>query len=285
MAGVRIVTDSTSDISQEEAKELGIIVVPLKVFFGREVFLDGVDLTPSVFFEKLQGSKELPTTSQPTPGEFVEHYQPLVEEGVSIISVHISSQMSGTLQSAQLAKKMLGYEDLEVIDSQTVSASLEIMVRVAARAAKQGKAKEEILAMLDKMKKNQYTYFMVDTLEYLQRGGRIGAARAFLGTVLNVKPVLCIKKGLIHPHEKVRGRKKALNRVVQLVKEKMAGSKAVVCLTHGNDPEALEYLKTRVEAEIDCQEVTVSRMGPVVGSHVGPGVAGVSACSAEIIGL
>lgn len=279
MANVRIVTDSTADLPIDLVQKYGITVVPLKVFFGGESFLDGVDLKASEFYQRLEASRELPTTSQPSPAEFVEFYNPLVEDGVDIVSIHISTHMSGTIQSALLAKTMLKYNRLEVIDSQTVSVVLGMIVLAAARAAAAGCSLEEVTALVHKMIADHRVYFMVDTLEYLQRGGRIGKAQAFLGTILNVKPVLTIRSGIIGPYEKVRGRKKAINRLVQLVNESYRGAGPLFCfLTHGNDPEGVDDLLRLVKDKVEFGEIKYSQMGSVVGTHVGPGIVGLGVC-------
>jgi len=278
MAKVRIVTDSTADLPQELVDKYGITVVPLKVFFGSVCFQDGIDLTKEEFFQRMASSKELPTTSQPTPAEFAEVYRPMMDDGAEVVSIHISSLMSGTMQSAQLAKTMLGYEGLEIIDSRAVSVVLGMIVLSAARAAQAGYAKAEVLALVHSIMANHKIYFMVDTLENLQRGGRIGKAQAFLGTVLNVKPVCTIKEGVIHPQEKVRGRKKALGRMVQLLSEGFKDEKVFCFLTHGNDPEGLAYTKGLVRDHLNCGEIIDNQMGSVVGTHAGPGIQGVSVC-------
>lgn len=279
MAEVRIVTDSTADLPPELVEKYGITVVPLKVFFGSDCYLDGIDLTKEEFFQRLASSKELPTTSQPTPNEFVEVYRPMVEEGADIVSIHISSHMSGTVQSAQLAKTMLKYDGLEVIDSQAVSVLLGMVVLGAARAAEAGYSRAEVVALAHSIMANHKIYFMVDTLEYLQRGGRIGKAQAFLGSVLNVKPVCTIKEGVIYPHEKVRGRKKAIGRMVQLLSGGFNGDEPLFCfMTHGNDPEGMEYTKGLVRDQLNCHEVMDCQMGSVVGTHAGPGILGAAVC-------
>ena len=284
MAKVRIVTDSTADLPQELVDRYGITVVPLKVFFGSDCYLDGIELTKEEFYQRLASSKELPTTSQPTPAEFAEVYRPMAEEGADIVSIHISSHMSGTLQSAQLAKTMLQYDGLEVIDARAVSVLLGMVVLGAARAAAAGFSRTEVAALARSIIVNHRIYFVVDTLEYLQRGGRIGKAQAFLGTVLNVKPVGTIKDGLIYPHEKVRGRKKAINRMVQLLSGGFDEGGPVFCfMTHGNDPQGMEYLKDLVQERLNCSEIFDSQMGSVVGTHVGPGVLGVAVCPAEYL--
>lgn len=284
MAKVRIVTDSTADLPKELVEKYGITVVPLKVFFGSECLIDGVDLSAAEFYSRLAASKELPTTSQPSPTEFVEYYRPLIDEGADIVSIHISSHMSGTLQSAQLAKTMLGYEGLEVIDSRSVSVVLGMMVLAAARAAEAGGSRAEVAALLQNIIADHRVFFMVDTLEYLQRGGRIGKAQAFLGTILNVKPLCTILDGVINPYEKVRGRKKAINRLVQLFAEQYRDAGPLFCfMTHGNDLEGLQTLQDLVREKLNCAETAYSQMGSVVGTHVGPGIVGMAVCSQKYL--
>lgn len=278
MTKVRIITDSTADLPQELVERYGITVVPLKVFFGPVCYQDGIDLTKEEFFRRLASSKELPTTSQPTPAEFAEVYRPLMEEGAETVSIHISSLMSGTVRSAQLARTMLNYEKLEIIDSRTVSVVLGMIVLSAARAARAGYSKDEVVALVQSIIAGHKIFFMVDTLEYLQRGGRIGKAQAFLGTVLNVKPVCTIKDGVIHPQEKVRGRNKALARMVQLLSGAFKDEAVFCFMTHGNDPEGLEYTRGLVLEHLNCTELVECQMGSVVGTHAGPGIQGVAVC-------
>lgn len=275
MSKVRIVTDSTADLPADIVKRYGITVVPLKVFIGREVFLDGVEITPDEFFRR-QTAGEMSTTSQPSPAEFVDYYRPYIDAGDEIISIHISSLMSGTVQSATLARTMLEYPGLVVVDSGVVSIALGIMVLNVARAAEAGKGRDELLAMIDRMRSRMRVYFMVDTLEYLQRGGRIGRAQAFLGTLLNVKPILTLQDGLVHPLEKVRGRSKACGRLIALMRETYgAGSRLQCWITHGVFPEGLEMVRQGLIESFDCTEILTGRLGPVVGTHGGPGLVGV----------
>lgn len=278
MSKVHIVTDSTADLPEQLVEQYNITVVPLKVFFGQESFLDGIELKSSDFFARLAGSKELPTTSQPSPTEFTDFYRTWVENAVDIVSIHISALMSGTMQSAQLAKKMLNYEGLEVVDSQAVSVVVGMMVLAAARAAEAGLSREEIVTLVNNIKADHRIYFMVDTLEYLQRGGRIGRAQAFLGTVLNVKPVLTIREGLISPQEKIRGRKKAIIRLIQLTSESYGDTPLFCFLTHGNDLEGLQALQELVKSKLNCVEIMDSQLGSVVGTHGGPGLLGIAVC-------
>ncbi|MCL6610170.1 MAG: DegV family protein [Peptococcaceae bacterium] len=273
MGKISIVTDSTADLPEAIVKRYNITVVPLKVFFGPEVYLDGVEITPDEFFRR-QVDGEFSSTSQPSPADFVEYYTPLVEAGDEIISIHISSQMSGTVQSASMARTALNYPALEVVDSGVVSVALGLLVLNAARAVEAGKTREEVLALVGEMMKELKVYFMVDTLEYLQRGGRIGRAQAFLGTLLNVKPILTIKDGLVHPHEKVRGRSRAIARLISLMEESFGRAGGLQCwITHGVFPEGMEEVKKGME-KLDCREILTGRLGPVVGTHAGPGLVG-----------
>lgn len=276
MKKVYIVTDSTADLPKELAKTYNITVVPLKVIFnGCEPLLDGVDIETEQFYHRLVENQELSITSQPTPAEFASTYQKLHAAGGSIISIHISSAMSGTCQSARLGKDMVPDADIEVIDSQSVSMGLGMLVLTAARAARAGKSKPEILEIVQRLMPKINVFFIVDTLDYLVRGGRIGKAQAFLGTILNIKPLLCLKEGIVHPYEKVRGRTKAMDRLIQTVEEK-AGGKFIKCaLVHSNNPAGIKQLRQKIMAKLNCDEPIISNLGAVVGTHGGPGLLGV----------
>lgn len=274
MSVVRIVTDSTADLPASIVKEYGITVVPLKVFFGEEVYLDGVTLHNRDFYQKMAASKDLPTTSQPSPAEFVAHYEPLIQEGAEIISIHISAAMSGTMQSALLAKTMLNYDGLEILDSLTVSVGLGQMVLAAARAAREGRSGDEIISLIRGIMAEQQVFFMADTLDNLQRGGRIGKAQAFFGSLLNIKPVLTFKDGSVYPQEKVRGRLKAMDRLAQIAYERAQGDPVQCMLVHSNDRAALMQLQEKMLARLNITEIIVCELGPVVGTHGGPGIVG-----------
>lgn len=274
MSFVRIVTDSTADLPVSIVQDYGITIVPLKVFFGEEVYLDGVTLHNREFYQKMAASKNLPTTSQPSPAEFVAHYEPLIKEGAEIISIHISSAMSGTIQSALLAKTMLNYNGLEIIDSLTVSIGLGQMVLAAARAAREGRTKEDIISLVRDIMADQQVFFMADTLDNLQRGGRIGKAQAFFGSLLNIKPVLTFKDGYVYPREKVRGRLKAMDRLAQIAYERVQSSPVQCMLVHSNDLAAIKQLQDKMLARLNISELIICELGPVVGTHGGPGIVG-----------
>ena len=274
--GVKIVTDSTADLPQGLADELEIAVVPLNVHFGEEEYLDWIDLDSDSFFEKLRNSERIPRTSQPSPADFEAVYKRVGEDGDTIISLHISAQLSGTYQSASIAQSMLENMDLEVIDSKVTSMALGIVVVEAARAAKEGKSKEEILSMVYEHLSTVKVYFGVDTLEYLQKNGRIGKAAALVGGMLSLKPVLTLVDGGIIPKDKVRGRAKLQARIVEIVGQELGDDvtgKAVIL--HGNVLDEALKLKDKIEAKYNFSEIIISSIGAVIGTHTGPGVLGV----------
>ncbi|MDN4592436.1 DegV family protein [Polycladomyces subterraneus] len=275
MRKVKVITDSTADIPAELVQELEISVVPLKVHLQGQSYLDGVEIQPETFYQKLQEADELATTSQPSPIEFVEAYREAAKDGnVDILSIHLSSALSGTFQSALLAKSMVEEEfKVTVIDSKKASYPIGMIVVEAARAAKEGRSLDECVALVNRMIDEMGVYFMVDTLEYLQKGGRIGKASALVGSLLNIKPILSFNEnGEVYPLDKVRGKSKAEARVIELVREK-AGEKglkkAAVC--HANRPEEAEKWAERLRTEFAVEDVVITEVGPVVGTHVGPG--------------
>jgi len=277
---VGIVTDSTADIPENLVQELGITVVPLKVIFDdQEVLRDGVDIKAEEFYPRLQKAKNLPRTSQPTPAEFAAAYEDLAAKYETIISIHISSKMSGTIQSARTGAQMVPGADIEVIDSTYVSMGCGFIVLEAAKAAQAGKTKEEILFLVNDMISKMLVYFIPETLEYLEKGGRIGKAQAFAGTLLNIKPIVYITEGIIHPYEKVRGRKRAIDRLVQVVSEKVGREQVLCALAHGMNPEGVEELRKKVVTQINVIEKPIVYVpGAIVGTHSGPGVLGLICC-------
>lgn len=202
---VRIVTDSTCDLPVQLVKERGVIVVPLKVRFGDFEYQDGVNIDADRFFQLLMSSQKFPTTSQPSVGEFLQVYKELTDQGHQILSIHISAKLSGTYNSAVQAKNTLEARDnVEVFDSAHASLSQGLMVLEAARLAAEGQSRQDILKTLEQSRDKFHCFGVMDTLEYLQKGGRIGKAQAFLGSLLNIKPILAIKEGVVHPVERVR---------------------------------------------------------------------------------
>ncbi|AOZ91519.1 DegV family protein [Paenibacillus crassostreae] len=271
-----IVTDSTADIPEELAKKHGIHVVPLRLQFGGESLLDGVEISAKEFYDRLDKATELPTTSQPSPADYVRVYEQIQEEhpGASILSIHISSGLSGTYQSALIAKSMMEENvDLTVVDSLSASYGFGLLVVHAARLASQGMAVEDIVIAVEQLRKERKLYFLVDTLEYLQKGGRIGKAAALFGTLLNIKPILSIdQEGIIYAVEKVRGRNKAVARMIELFKQDLGNiGKINVAVGHTANPATAESFLTELSGHFELEEVVLTNVGSVVGSHVGRG--------------
>jgi len=274
---VRIVTDSTADIPKEQADALGITVVPLTVFFGDEAYLDGVELDSVGFYRKLAASKELPRTSQPSPAKFQEAYARLIDEGAdAIISVHLSGKLSGTYQSACAARDGLletGRKiHMEIIDSKSISVGMSRSIMLAAQEARKGLGLEEIKAhILDQLARTRILA-VLDTLEYVKRGGRIGGARAMLGNMLSVKPLISLKDGEVVPVEQPRTRSKAYARIAQLLAE--AGK-----IEHVSIAEASEEVGQQLAQAIKTTytgDLPIYRLGAVLGTHTGPGTAAIA---------
>jgi DegV family protein with EDD domain len=272
---IRIVSDSTADIPLSLREELGIEMVPLKIHFGSETYLDAVTLQSEQFYEKLKAASALPTTSQPSPLEFFEVYKKLAEEDpdVEIISIHLSSALSGTYQSAVLAGSMLEEQaKVHIVDSLSASYGIGALVVAAAEAAREGKSVAEILEVIRVLRANYHIYFLVNTLEFLQKGGRIGKASALFGSLLNIKPILSIDPdGEVVAVERVRGQKKAMARIVELLGAGLSGRPIHLNVAHSNNPEAAEQLRKLIEQQFEVSSVAYIALGPVIGTHAGPG--------------
>lgn len=278
---VRIVTDSTSDLPPALAKELNIGVVPLSVIFGEEVLKEGIDIGHDLFYERLQNSSVMPTTSAPSVGDFLEVYREALKEADEILSIHLSSKLSATYSNACQAAAQLADEGarIDVVDSETVSFGMMFMATRAARLAAAGAPIDEIRRAVEGMIPRIHVYIVLDTLEYVRRGGRIGRARAFLGTIMRVKPILSIRGGEVHPEERVRTRAHALDRIFQL-----ATSYPVIeamGVAYSTNAEEAETMRRRLEAAVEGVKVQVARLGPVIGVHGGPGVLGVGVLEGE----
>jgi DegV family protein with EDD domain len=275
MAFVKIVTDSTADIPVNIVKELGITVVPLKVHFEKETFLDGVTIQPEQFYQKLEAAEALPTTSQPSPIDFVDTYKGLVNDdvgNVQIISIHLSAALSGTVQSANLAQSMLEEQmDITVIDSKKASYAIGIIVVELAKAAQQGKSKEECVALAQYLIKESVVYFLVDNLTYLQKGGRIGKASAVLGSLLNIKPILSLdEQGEVYAIDKVRGNKKALHRIIHFLKEFSGDHHVHIGISHAASSIEADKVAQELKENFQVKDEVITEIGPVIGTHVGP---------------
>jgi DegV family protein with EDD domain len=280
---VAIVTDSTADLPPSLAAARAVTLVPLTLSLDGESLLDGVDITASDFYRRLPRATSHPTTSQPSPGRFAETYAGLLEDHDSVVSIHISEKLSGTVASARQAAEMTDPKRIRVIDSEVVSMSLGLLTLVAATLAARGADPEAIEAKVMAMRQHVQTYFSVATLEFLRRGGRIGRANALLGSVLQVKPVLCIRDGLVTPLERVRTFERALNRVVELTRALDRGTG--VCFIVGHADAEADAERVARELEPIAETLMIQPLGPVVGAHAGPGVVGVGCYSADLFPL
>ena len=277
---IKIVTDSSAYLPADLVQPHDIHVIPLKVLFGEQVYRDEIDLSHQEFYRMLAEAETLPTTSQPSAGEFFDLYSELNKEGHEIISIHISSKLSGTISSAQTAKEMLPEAKVTIIDSASTAMGLGLMVLTAAKAAAAGKTSTEVVAAVEEMIPTMNVVFVVDTLEYLQKGGRIGGAAALVGTLLKVKPILCLKEGRIEPLDKVRSKRKALVRLMEVVEERVGpGTPVRVAVLHAQVPDEARGLEREVRARFNCTECYSAELGPAVGTHTGPGVVGLIACA------
>jgi DegV family protein with EDD domain len=280
---VAIVTDSTADLPPQLAASRSITVVPLTLNFDGKALLDGVDIRPDEFYRRLPSVATHPTTSQPSAGRFAEAYSALLADHDSVVSIHISEKLSGTYESARQAAAMTDAERVRVVDSENVSMSLGLLALTASSLAASGADAETIEAKMLDMRPLVQTYFSVATLEFLRRGGRIGRASAFLGSVLQVKPVLCIRDGLVTPLERVRTFDRALNRIVELTREVDRGHG--VCVIVGHADAGADAERIGRELEPIAETLMIQPLGPVVGAHAGPGVVGVGCYPAELFRL
>ncbi len=281
MNKVMIVTDSTANIPLELLNGYPIVSVPLQVIWGNEILRDGIDIEPGDFYKRLSVDKVLPSTSQVTPEEFKKMYAKLIEEGYDILSMHISGKLSGTLDSAIQAKNTFSNANIELFDTNSTSMAMGFQVLSAARMAKTGASLKECKAVAEQAVQKTGVYFVLSTLEFLHRGGRIGGAQAFMGTMLNLKPILELKDGRIEPVERVRTLSKAVDRLLDLVEARIANESGPIrlCAVHANAPDDGNALLEKAVKRFPNSLVTdtvLSTVSPVLGTHAGPGALGLA---------
>ena len=271
-----VVLDSTADFPDAPQRFPNFHVVPLYVRFGDESFRDYVEMAPAAFYERLSQAKDLPTTSQPTPGDFLAVYEELAPEYERVLSLQISSTLSGTYASARSAASMVEGENVRVIDTRTVSASLSLLALGVQRRLERGTTDEEIELFVARYRREHRLVFTVNTLEYLAKGGRIGRAAALAGNLLNVKPILTIRDGEVVPLKKVRGNHKAFAEFRELFVSTSTDSPSLrVGIAHAAAPERLEALRALVVNERPQAQIEIATtLGAVVGTHAGPGTVG-----------
>ncbi len=277
MNKIAIVTDSTAYIPESLLKKHTFHIVPLQLIWGQETFLDGVDIMPSDFYARLKNAKVMPSTSQPSPMAFEKIFKQLIEEEYQILAVLISEKLSGTIDSAQQARSKLDGAAIEIVDSQNSSMALGFQALAAAQAVQNGASLAECKKIVEKCREHTGLIFAVDTLEFLHRGGRIGGASRFLGTALNIKPILEVSGGRVEPLERVRTRSKSIERLVELVEARTAGRSPLhLSVLHANAQKDAEELARKLEAHFKPQLIVVAELSPVIGTHTGPGTLGIA---------
>jgi DegV family protein with EDD domain len=267
----KIVTDSTADLPLELAKELNIIVVPVYVRFGDKVYRDRVDISEDEFYQRLLHDPIYPNTTQPTPQDFADVYRKLSQEAEEIISIHLSSKLSGTYNSALQGKELVENKcPIEVIDSQVLTMSLGLLVIAATTIAKSGRSIQQVVEEVKQIIPSIHLLALLDTLKYLAIGGRIGKVKALLGSILSVKPILAIKDGELVPVSQVRTREKGIDKLFDFVKN--ATNIQDLAIVYNTTPDEAQVLAGRIGSIFPQERIRLARLGPALGVHAGPGI-------------
>ena len=275
---IHLVTDTTAYLPGATMGRWPIHTVPLKINIGNAA-VDEDKVAPEVFYQRLERVETAPSTSQPAPGEFMVLYEELTRNGDEVLSIHISEGLSGTPLVAQMAAREVAPERITVFNSQATTCILTLMVDAAARALADGASRAEAVAVVDDIRERFGSAFLVEDLEYLRKGGRINGAAKFLGTMLNVRPILYLRDGKIEPLGLARTRKRGLRQLVSEVQKQLGDEAPVrVAVTHIQRPDEAQALAEQIETQFQCEELFINETGPVIGSHVGPGFIGFSAC-------
>ena len=279
MSKIALVTDSTAYMPPELVKKYNISVAPQIVIWGDQTYKDGIDIDSREFFTRLKTAKEMPTTAQVSVVSFQEIFQDLVSKDFEVLALLISTKLSGTIQSAVQAKELMNSagEKVHIVDSQSVAMALGFQAIAVARAIEQGANLKEAITLAEKLHEHTGVFFAVDTLEFLHRGGRIGGAQRFIGTMLNMKPILAIQEGRVEGIERIRTKAKAHDRILELTIEKVNRRSPVHLATlHANAMEDARALLTRAEQALNPAESFLTEVSPTVGTHAGPGTVGLA---------
>ena len=279
---IKIVTDSTSDLDKDTAKNLSVEIVPLNVHFGDEVYKDGIEINSDDFFDKLINGTVFPKTSQPSVGEFIEVYEKLGNDGSDIISIHISDQLSGTINSArQAAKHLEGKIKVHIIDSKQISISLGLITISAATAVKEGKTLNEVLDLTESLIARSHVFTALDTLEYLEKGGRIGKAKSLVGKILNFKPIIGSADGIIDAFGRGRSNTACMIKLEELVKS--TGEIESIGIVYSTDKSLADKFSEQITQNLKLEKPPKSyQIGPVIGVYGGPNVIGVGIISKNL---
>lgn len=273
---IRIVIDSTSDVTNEIIEKYNLKMVPLTVNFENESFLDKVELSSAEFFEKLAKSEKLPTTSQVSPGAFVEAFSEILLEGDQVLGIFLASEFSGTYDSARIAKDMIGSDNIRIIDSRSVCLGTFALILEAIELVNKNKTIDAIVSELEKAKENIVAVAGLDTLKYLEKGGRLSKGQAVVGSLLNIKPIIEIKDGKLAVIEKIRGKNKTIKWFDEWIeKNNYDLSDKTVLLFHARSEEQLKILRDTIEEKYKIKNIIEQEIGSVIGTHTGPGVLGI----------
>lgn len=274
---IAIVTDSSAYIPDEAMKDMNIHVIPLWLIWDGKTYQDGIDIQPAEFYRRLKESKTLPTSSQPSAQEFVDFYQKVAKQADSIVSVLVSSKISGTIASAQAAVAELPNLNIKIVDTLSCAMGLGLIVLSAARAAAEGKSVDEVVSVAEQARDKVHMLFVVDTLDYLFKGGRITGGKHLLGTAFNIKPILHFHEGQIKPLTQTRTKHKAIAQLVDIVQERLSGNKMIeAAVMDVNVPEEGNAFADTVKEKFEPVTLHRSTVSPVVGTHVGPGTIGIA---------
>lgn len=279
MSTIRVVTDSTADMDEVEARQLGIVMVPLNLHWNGDTYLDKVELSLDEFYRLLREEKGTPKTSQPSVGRFEEAYRQLLAEADGIVSVHISPKISGTINAARLAAENVAPDRIAIVDSRMLSDPVGILAIRVARAARDGAALAECVQIADDLVPRLKLFAGMDTLEFLRRGGRVSRMQAFAGNLFSIKPLVHLVDGEIVPADRVRTRVAAVKRMAEMVLA--LGPLEEVAVLHGDDPRPAEELHQILQERSPGLSIRRGRTGAVIGAHTGPGVFGASAILAK----
>ncbi|PWH19682.1 MAG: DegV family protein [Anaerolineae bacterium] len=277
MSSVAVVTDSTAYIPQNYLQEYQITVAPQILIWGDQTYEDGVDIQPDEFYQRLKIATVMPTSSQVSIPKFRHLFQSLLDQGKEIIAILISEKLSGTIDSAKQAKEMLSGSPIEIVDSYTTAMAMGFQVLTVARAAQAGASLAECKRVAEEARNHTGVVFAVDTLEFLYRGGRIGGGSRFLGTALNIKPILEVRGGRVEAVERIRTRKKSLLRLMEIVEERVQGKTPLRLATlNANAEEDARFLLDELSKKLNPTESIFSTVSPVIGTHAGPGTVGIA---------
>ncbi len=275
--GIRIVIDSTSDVTEDIIRKHNLKMVPLTVNFENESYLDKVELSSKDFFEKLGNSDKLPTTSQVSPGAFVEAFSEILLEGDQVLGIFLASELSGTYDSARIARDMIGSNNIRIMDSKSVCLGAFTLILKAIELVEQNKDIDEIVDELEKMKDKIVAIAVLDTLKYLEKGGRLSKGQAVVGSILNIKPILEIKDGKLTVLEKIRGRNKIVKWVDEWIeKNNYDLSDKTVLLFYAQDRDSIKSIRENFEENYKIKNIIEQEVGAVIGTHTGPGVLGIA---------